>query len=187
MRAAPLQPLPDRFSPTLPLTKSELVAQIPFSSAVRVFLEMRRAYWREGGYNGFAVTDTVGEIWDLAHAGPPSPAMLVCYAQHDLADRLGALTENDRIEAALDTVEKVFPGAREHFVRGATFSWRERSWIDGGWPLVRGFAERVVEFETPDERVHFAGDYAASPRFLNMMEGAIEAGERAAAQIHSLR
>lgn len=173
-----------RFSPPIPRAQSELAAAIPFSSALRVVLEMRRAFWRDEGFNGFAITDSVGEIWDPHFDEFRTPALLVCYARDALADRLAALDEGGRVAHAMAEVERVFPGAAANFVRGMSFSWREQSWIRGGWPLVRdGYEQRVSLFQEPYGRVYFAGDYASEPSWLNTVEGAIDSGERAARAI----
>lgn len=173
------------FSPPPAPEKVDLFESVPFSSAIRIFLQMSRAYWRETGHNGFAVTDTLGEIWDPHFQKRGSPALLVCYAQNELATRLGGLGETERLEYALEELEKIFPGAKEHFVQGISFCWDQQPWILGGWPLARhGFADKVGAFRKPDGRVYFAGDYVAAPAFLNTMEGAIESGEYVASQIN---
>jgi len=173
------------FSPAMASEKADLMEAVPFSSAIRIFLQMKRAYWRDKGHNGFAVTDTLGEIWDPHFDAPGEPALLVCYAKDELADRLGDLGERERLEHALEELEKIFPGAKTHFEKGTSYCWNEQPWILGGWPLVRdGFSHRVGVFRRPDGRIHFAGDYAAAPTWLNTMEGAIESGEYAASQIN---
>jgi monoamine oxidase len=173
------------FLPAVSREKTGLMNDVPFASAIRVFLQMKRAFWRDRGHNGFAVTDSVGEVWDPHFDAPGEPALLVCYAKDDLARRLGAMNETERLDYALQELEKIFPGAQDHFVKGVSFYWDEQPWIRGGWPLVReGYANKVGVFREPEGRVYFAGDYAASPSLLNTMEGAIESGEFAASQIN---
>lgn len=180
--ATPLSIIRDLdISPPLPNEKRELSTVIPFHSAVRVFVEMRRPYWRDAGLNGFAVTDTVGEVWDAHFDAPGGPALLVCYAKDELADRLAALDEPGRIRYVVAELERVFPGATSEFVRGTSFSWKEQPWVRGGWPQVRGtYEQRVAAFLVPHGRIWFAGDYATLPAWLNTAEGAIESGHRAA-------
>ena len=110
--------------------------------------------------------------------------MVVCYAQDELARRLGALSESELLHHVVSELELIYPGARANFVKGASYDWDKQPWIGGGWPLVReGFSEQMSVFRNPDGRVYFAGDYASLPAFPNTMEGAIESGELAADQI----
>ena len=171
-------------SPPLPAAKADLVTAIPFASGTRIFVQMRRAYWRDQGHNGFGVADTLGEIWDPYFDSPREPALLVCYAKGKLADRLGSMDDATRLRYAVAELEHLFPGAAEHFQTGTSFCWRDQPWIRGGWPLVReGFEHQVGVFRQPEGRVYFAGDYASAARWLNTLEGAIESGEFAAGLI----
>jgi monoamine oxidase len=182
--ALPLSIIGDvAFSPTLPPAKTDVAASVGFSSAIRIFLEMRRPFWRESGFNGFAVSDTLGEVWDPYWAEATEPALLVCYAQRDLGARLCAMEAGMRIDYALEHIEHMFPGAREHFVRGASFAWCDQPWVRGGWPLLReGREHDAAAFRQPEGRLYFAGDHA-SPQWLNTIEGAIESAEFAVEQL----
>ena len=184
--AAPLSVLADiRFDPVLSNEKATLVARVPWSSALRVFLEVSRPYWRDWGLNGFAVTDTLGEVWDPYHRDPSAPGLLVCYAKGSLADRLCELDDDVLIQYAIEELDRIFPGVRREFRAGTSFCWNRQPWVRGGWPLARdGFAQRMLEFMKPEGRVHFAGDYATQPTWLNTVEGALESGESAAAAVH---
>lgn len=169
-----------KFSPELSQAKSKLADDVPFSSAIRIYLQMRRAYWRDQGHNGFGVTDTLGELWDPHFNEQRAPALMVCYAKDELARKIGALSSNERLEYAVTELENVFPGAAEYFETGTSYFWDHQPWIRGGWPLIRKYASRAPIFREPEGRIYFAGDYAADRRWLNMAEGAVESGQYAA-------
>jgi Monoamine oxidase len=179
--AIPLSQIPSiTFSPPLGDEKTKVARSTPFASAIRIFLEMRRPYWRDTGFNGFALVDTLGEIWDPHWAEAREPALLVCYAQSALSREIGGLNERDRIAFAIQQVERVFPGAAEHFVRGTSFFWDAQSWIGGGWPQLRGGHEdRGAVFDSPEGQIFFAGDYICA-EWLNTIEGTLESADRAA-------
>mgnify|MGYP002395559983 CR=1 FL=1 len=177
-----------RFDPGLPSEMTEIIASTPFSSAMRIYVQMDRPFWRDEGQNGFAVTDTIGEVWDPHFDDPRSPSILVCYLQGRMARTLAERTREERVAYAVQELENVFPGALRHFQRGISFCWDAQPWIRGGWPKVgMGFGREAAVFRKPHGRVFFAGDYAANPRWLNTAEGAIESGERVALEIDAGR
>jgi monoamine oxidase len=172
-----------RFSPVLAEAKRRLADDVPFNSAVRIYLQMRRPYWRDHGYNGFGVTDTVGEIWDPHFDEEREPALLVCYAKYGLARKIGALDDDQRLRYAVAELEKVFPGSAENFEAGTSHYWDHVPWIRGGWPEIRKFKSRAPIFREPEGRVYFAGDYAGDAEWLNTAEGAVESGQHTARSI----
>lgn len=172
------------FTPPIDQKRRDIAAAVPFSSAIRIFVQMSRPYWRDNGHNGFAVTDTIGEVWDPHFDESDGPAMLVCYAKDELAVELGSLGEDERISRAVSELDKIFPGAHENYETGASFFWNEQPWIMGGWPHARlKYAGDMAAFRKPHDRVYFAGDYATKPLHLNNTEGAVESGQYAASLI----
>lgn len=185
--AVPLSIINDlKFMPELPPANRKLAAEVPFHSAIRVFLQMKTAYWRKSGLNGFAVTDTVGEVWDPDFDVSESPALLVCYFKDKLADEVSGLSEKELIDYTVNELEKIFPGAVDNFEHAVTFNWSKQPWIKGGWPYIRLFTDRVGIFRKPLGKIFFAGDYVGELKYLNMLEGAIESGEHAAKLINKM-
>jgi monoamine oxidase len=173
-------------SPALPPVLAELAATVPFSSALRIYLQLRRPYWSDKGFNGFGMSDTLGEIWGSGPAAGGA-AMLVTYAKAEQADRLDALSERDLVTLALDEIDNIFPGVREHFLSAKVFSWKRQVWVGGEWPLARdGFEEKICAFRAPVGRICFAGDYVTIPEYLNTVEGALESGEHAVRLIEQI-
>jgi monoamine oxidase len=122
-------PLPDlAHIAALPPLLAELASAVPYSSALRIYLQLRRPYWSDKGFNGFGMSDTLGEIWSSGPA-PCGAAMLVAYAKAEQADRLDALPERDLITLALVEIDNIFPGVVEHLVKAKTFSWKRQEWV----------------------------------------------------------
>ncbi len=108
------------FWPTLEADRLELIERIGSMAAVRVFFQMSRPFWREEGLNGFAITDTIGEVWAPRFSTSGSSCLMVCYAQRELAEQLCAMSSIVRIEYVLSELEKIFPGAARHVEDAAT-------------------------------------------------------------------
>lgn len=168
------------FTPPLAHDKREIARSTEYSSAGRVFVEFARPFWRDDGCNGFALTDTIGEVWDPHWSRPMSRGLLVSYAHGALATRLYEMDEAAREHYVIHELERVFPGAARHAVCSTSFFWRDQAWVRGGWPLLRGGHEQDAStFREPEGRVVFAGDYASTPELLNTVEGALESAEHA--------
>jgi monoamine oxidase len=186
--AVPISVLAEiELSPALSNARRDAIDTTPFSAAGRVFVEMDKPFWRDAGFNGFAVTDTIGEIWDPHWARPVSPALLVCYSQGEIATRLHGMDEQARAGFVIDNLERVFPGASQHVIRTVSFFWRDQPWVRGGWPLLRdGLESNAAAFRTAEGRLFFAGDYASDAALLNTVEGALESSDHVVAQLTHL-
>lgn len=172
------------FEPELPPLNRELIDRIPFESAFRASLLMDRPFWRDSGLNGFGISDLVGEIWNPGFDEEGEVPRLITYAKGALARRLCSMTKSDVIEYLVDAVNKAMPGATRSFMNAQTLCWDQQPWIRGGWPLARGIDEDELKaFRKGCGRLAFAGDFAATPQWLNTVEGALESGVHAAGLI----
>jgi monoamine oxidase len=95
-------------SPSFSPEKSRLVESLPYASAMQFFVQYARRPWERDGLNGFAVTDTIGEIWHPTYGSTGPRAVLVGYAKSDLARRLKPISNDGRIRAAVDAIEASF-------------------------------------------------------------------------------
>ena len=80
-------------------------------------------------------------------------------------------------------MERIHPGIRENFETSASHCWLTDPWSLGAGAEFR--AGQMTAFEPylalPEGRIHFAGDHT-SP-WNGWMNGALESGNRAAAEI----
>ena len=184
--AVPLPPLRQIAVPGLSEEKRRAIREIPYFNCTKVFLQMRRPFWTAQGLSGFALTDLpVQEVWSLAHGERSSRGILLAYMVGDNALRMAGKPESERIRTTLEYMERVFPGAREHFEGAATKSWDQDPWVRGAnayfkpgqMTTLAGVVGRA------EGRIHFAGEHTSA--WNNWMQGALESGHRVAEEINS--
>ena len=184
--AAPLPLLRQIAVPSLSEEKRRAIRAIPYFNCTKVFLQMRRPFWTAQGLSGFAVTDLpVQEVWSLAHGQRSSRGILLAYMNGDNALHMAAKPESERVRATLDHMERVFPGAHEHFEGAATKSWDQDPWVRGANAYFKpGQMTTLYSVVGRAEgRIHFAGEHTSA--WTNWMQGALESGHRVAEEINS--
>lgn len=185
----------------------EMICTIPFSVLRALKLpemtrEKRRAIDLQRHTSVFrAYLQTSAPAWALAditftdrlpmlvspaerrHTGT-TKGLLEVYVAGRYARALQALGKNERIERLLDEVEALSPGFRARYEnKYAAYCWDEDQWSRGAYPWygpgeVTSIASHAA---TPVGRLHFAGEHTSL--VPGWMQGAIESGERAAAEV----
>ena len=170
-------------TPSLSPRKRQIVEGLSYASAVQILLQYGSRPWEKEGLNGFAVTDTIGEIWHATHAHDGPKAILVTYAKGDLARHLMRLGYDERVAAAVDAVDTVFPGTRPHMETAVVVCWDEEKWAGGAQAkpdYISGAT--IAALRAREGRVHFAGEHVGE-HAQGWMEGAIESGYYAADEV----
>ncbi len=182
----PLIPTID-FVPALPGPRAALQKLVVRGSVRKCVLVWERAYWRERGASGFAMTQS-GPIGILMDGGvaSASPGVLVALVTGRHAERLGKLEDHARRAAVLEHVRRCLPevGAREpgHYLE---YDWSEEAWSGGGYAarLAPGaWTKYGAALRAPVGPLHMAGTETAT-QWRSYMEGAVESGRRAADEI----
>lgn len=174
-------------SPPFSEGKQRAVAGLPYFSAARVSLQLRRRFWADEGLGGFAGTDlSIGEVFDMTSNQEGRRGILQAYAGGRDARRIAAMGEGERVGFVLGEMEKVFPGARAHFEGGASKCWDEDPYSRGAssWYRPGQMAELWPHVAPPEGRVHFAGDHTSA--WMRWMNGALQSGRRAAREINEV-
>ena len=97
-----------------------------------------------------------------------------------MSRHITGLPEDERLEETIRQLEGVFPGVRDHFLQGASKCWSEDPWVRAAW--ARPAWDDLPAIRRPEGRVHFAGEHTSA--WPSWMQGALEAGNQAAAQVH---
>lgn len=185
------------FTPPLAPPHQALLQRSPMGGMTKILATYAHAFWREQGLNGLGIGDRPALQLTADSGGPEhQPAVLASFIAGEKAIQLGALADAERrkmilddlvsywgpqASEPLDLVEKAWNG--ETFTGGAFTSFL----IPGTWTSVGRLAAGDQGGPGPADhgRVLWAGS-EVSPRWPGYFEGAIEAGERAAARSHAV-
>ncbi len=184
--AIPFSVLKDvEVSPPFTPEKQRAIEELTFTPGARVFLQSRKRYWLEKGLNGSANTDVLHSIWHPTFDQPGPRGILLAFLWDSLARHLTAMTEGERISYALEHMEKIFPGMRQHFEGGVTKSWGDDPWARGVSVYLKPgqVTSLLPHVARPEGRVHFAGTHT-NPMLAGYMQGALESGNRAAREVN---
>ena len=171
-------------SPAFSPRKSRAIAELPYTSIARIYLQFRRRAWRADSLYVTAAADLPIK-WAFEHTiNQPGPrGILEAQAAGAEARYVSRMAENDRILFALSQLNEIFPGVREDFEQGTSKSWDDDPWARGAFSYCNPgqMLSLLPDIGRPEGRVHFAGDHT-SP-WSGWMQGALESGLRAAREI----
>jgi monoamine oxidase len=170
-------------SPGVSPEKQRLIASLEYEAPCLVFLQVRTSFLKKNQLNGFALTDTIGQVWHLTFDQETPTGIILCYMRGQIADDFAAMEESVRIRTTVERLEAIFPGISSE-VEGATSKcWGEDEWTLGAHSLAHELPLSEVRIMRRAEgRLHFAGEHTAL-RQRGWMEGAIRSGHRVAREI----
>jgi monoamine oxidase len=172
------------FTPALPEARAALHAEMPMGSVIKCVVAYERPFWREHGYSGEAIFDTgpIRMLFDDCGPDGSHPA-LVAFAVGGKAKPFGALPEPERRAEVLRVIDRAF-GPSPAPLAYVDRDWSAEPWSAGCYVglMPPGLMTRAGEaLRRPCGRIHFAGTETAT-RWAGYIDGAIESGERAAAE-----
>jgi monoamine oxidase len=172
-------------APSFSVAKQTAIDQLPYLSGSKIFLQARRRFWLDEGRSGFATTDLpISQVWDMSHGQPGSRGILQAFPISVQSRRVTAMSETQRVEFALEQVDKVYPGMKANFEGGVTKCWDDDPWARGAsayykpgqWGTLQPHVAR------PEGRIHFAGEHT-SVWGDGWMQGALESGARVTREV----
>ena len=168
--------------------KQRAIRQLQYDASAKVFLQFRRRFWEEddGIVGGGTVTDlAVRNIYYPDHGRQTGRGVvLASYTWSEDAQRWGSLSPEDRIIQALEDMSRIHPQVLDEFEVGASKMWHDDEFAGGAFALFDP-GQQTLLYEAivqPEGRIHFAGEHASLAHAW--IQGAIESGIRAAAEIH---
>ncbi|MCK6530681.1 FAD-dependent oxidoreductase [Myxococcota bacterium] len=174
-----------RYSPALPTLRDQLVQRVGMGGTVKVFARYDRAFWREGGLSGEGVgtRGTVNVAFD--DEGPAGQPGLVAFVTGRAARGWAERPVAERREEVLATLARWFGPEATHPTDYAEADWAREPY-SGGAPIATfppgSLSAMGPALRAPVGRIHWAGTETALES-SGFMEGALESGERAAAEV----
>ncbi len=172
-------------SPPFAQAKQQAIQELPYTSVARIYLQTRTPFWVDKGLPGTASTDLpVMWLWEPSKGQAGPRGILESYSAGAAARRFTAMREPDRIAAAMEQMEPVYPGLKTAFEGGASKCWDEDEWSRGDYAWFRPgqLTAMMKVIAAPEGRIHFAGEHA-SP-WPGWMQGALYSGSRAAREVN---
>lgn len=169
--------------PAFSARKKKIVAELPCTSVVRTFVQSRTRFWASPDFTGEIYTDLPVANFYSAYDGPGARGILESYSTGDQARKLAAKAPAQQLNAALNSMSKVFPQMREQAEGGMVKDWDEDPWARGAYTWYRPgeFLEMFPHVADPEGRIHFAGDHTSL--IAGWMDGALGSGIRAAGEV----
>jgi monoamine oxidase len=174
-----------RLSPPPPDRQVEAIARLRFGRATRALVQFETRFWRRlGRVRAFGTDLAVGAVWDgnEEQTGPAGILTLLAGGGASAELQTLAAAGADAVRAQL-----AWLGRAGRPLALQSWSWDDDPWARGGYaafgpgydPALRAWLAR------PHGRVCFAGEHT-SVRWQGYMNGAVESGLRAAAEVRFL-
>lgn len=177
------------YDPGLPAARDQLTQRLPMGSVIKCHAIYDRPFWRDDGRTGQATSDT-GPVKITYDNSPPSarPGVLLGFIEGQEARDWGRRPAAARRAAVLGSFARYFGDPALAPRRYLEQNWGEERWSRGcygAWAppgVLLGYGDAL---RTPAGRIHWAGTETAT-EWAGYMDGAVQSGERAAAEVHAL-
>ncbi|XP_058656568.1 amine oxidase [flavin-containing] A-like [Ammospiza caudacuta] len=181
------------YKPELPPNRNQLIQRLPMGSVIKTMMYYKEAFWRRKGYCGsFVIEDEespIGITIDDTKPDGTFPAIMGFILSRK-AVKLAHLSKEERKRKISEAYAKAL-GMREalHPVHYEEKDWTMEQYSGGCYtayfpPGIMHSYGRIIR--QPVDRIYFAGTETAT-QWSGYMEGAVQAGERAAREVlHSM-
>jgi monoamine oxidase len=175
-----------RYEPAMPPLRDALTQRMPMGTAIKMMLVYDRPFWREEGLSGFALTDR--DVPQLIYDNSPedgSCGILLGFTEGLPARTWVSASAGERKEEAIRTAVGCFGQEASKPREFIEKSWMEEEFSRGcyaGTMTPGSWTTFGSALRAPVGRVHWAGTETAT-YWSGYVEGAIQAGERAAEEV----
>lgn len=174
------------FDPGLPDAQHDAITHLKYGAATRLLLQFDRRFWRKKGRPlAFGTDEPTGAVWDGNEHQPGREGILSFLAGGHASVALQDILRAEGERGVIRRVEWL--GKPGTLIAAQSVVWDHDPWARGGYayfdpafdPKWRAWLSR------PAGRIVFAGEHT-SIKSQGFMNGAVETGLRAAAEISAL-
>jgi monoamine oxidase len=171
------------YDPPLPGYRDQLTQRFPMGTVIKCLAIYDEPFWRLDGLSGSA-TSAAGPLTIAFDNSPTdgSPGILVGFLEGRPARELGRRSEEERRDAVLANLVRIFGSEAARPVRYLERNWAEEEWSRGcyvGYTPPGVLTSYGPALREPIGPLHWAGTETATV-WNGYMDGAIQSGERAA-------
>lgn len=176
------------FAPPLPQSRDALHQRMPMGSVIKCWIAYVRPFWRDAGLNGFVFSDKSPFSPGFDVSPPGGPGLIAGFFDARDAESWSGRTPEERKAAVVELLARTLGEQARNPIDYAECDWTQETWSRGCYAAYAppGVLTRAGHaLRAPCGRVHWAGTETAT--FASgYVEGALEAGERAAAEVAAL-
>ena len=172
--------------PQLPRKRQQLLRHLDMGQLMKCDAVYETPFWREAGLNGFGLNDS-GPVRVAFDNSPKrgEPGVLLAFVGGATWREFGIKGRRDRRRAVLDGLAAMFGEQALSPIEYTEFDWNDQAWTGGG-PVANYAPGTMTSFGQVIRRrfgrVHWAGT-ETSTYWTGYMDGAVRAGQRAAAEV----
>jgi monoamine oxidase len=174
-------------NPPLTEPKISLLQKLPMGKVGKCFGIYKKPFWREKELSGQVVADDANPFQTFFDASPEdgSKGIILAFCIANRAEDFFSKPESERKEIALRSFMKYFGEEANNLQQYHDHYWADEKWSKGCYAAIYPpgiWTQYQDELRKPAGNIHWAGTETAT-EWYGYIEGAVRAGERAAAEI----
>jgi monoamine oxidase len=185
--ALPASTLRDvEIDPGLPDEQRRAIVSLRYGHATRVLLQFKNRFWnRRGRPRAFGTDLPIGAVWDGNEQQRGSAGMLTLLAGGAASQQTQDILKSEGEQGIVRRLEWL--GTPTELSGSRRITWESDPWARGGYAFFDpGFDPQLRSWlSRPAGRILFAGEHT-SDRWQGYMNGAVESGRRAAAEVRAM-
>ncbi len=174
------------FDPAMPAPQRRAIRELRYGAATKTLLQFSRAVWRRrGAARAFGTNLPIGAVWDGNEEQHGATGILTLLAGGRAAHATDRLVDDGGPGRLLREM-RWLDLRRTELLASDSIRWSDDPWARGGYAFFHAGCDPELRrwLARPFGRVFFGGEHT-SQRWQGYMNGAVESGLRAAAEVRA--